>query len=209
MFAEKFTGLVGIVARRAMLALLLAGSAGLASAADVYQVNIDTQGYSGLGSIDLLFGAADAATPVSYASLGSFTGNYGNVLYTEGDVSGSTAGSVVLGTSAFNNELYQAVTLGGKFSFTVSFSGPLLTTAGTGGSSFVLAVYDANGNTLGNSLYAVQFDLLQTVTGATTLGVTADAGLASVSAVPEPAQWMALLAGMLLLTVAARRRRLH
>ena len=205
MFALKWVVAMRLAAQRAVLALLLVGSAGMASAA-VYHVDIDTAGYDGFGSIDFVFGASDVDTPLSYASLSNFSGAYGDVLETSGAVSGSVASAVQFNTSGGYNDLYQAIVLGGKFSFNVVFSGPLLTTPGTGGSLFGVTLYDANGNAMGTSPFAVQFDLLQSASGAGTLSASADAGLANVSAVPEPAEWMMLLLGLALVGLVAQRR---
>lgn len=203
MFLVKFINF----SRHALLAVLFAGSAGLASAAGVYHVEIDTSGLTGTGYLDFSFVASASGAPAASASLSNFSGALGTLISQDGDVSGSLGTKAVFGTAGFYNDLFHSVTLGGKFGFDIAFSGAYLTTPSYDSSTFGVALYDAN-----NAAYPgyegnlVQFDLYP-LSAAGAAGITASAAsVASITAVPEPSEWLLLLAGLLVLAVAARRR---
>lgn len=202
MFLLKFINF----SRQALLAVLFAGGAGLASAA-TYHVEIDTSSLSGTGYFDFSFLAAAADAPAATATLSNFSGALGSLISQDGDVSGSLASQAVFGNTAFYNDLFHSVTLGGTFGFDIAFGGAYQSTLSYDGSTFGLALYDANNAAYpGYEGYLVQFDLSPlSATGAASIATSAG-GMASIAAVPEPAEWWMLMAGLLVLAVAARRR---
>lgn len=203
MFLLKFINF----ARQALLAVLFAGSAGVAGAAGSYHVEIDTSSLSGTGYLDFSFLAAVAEAPSATATLSNFSGALGALVSQDGAVSGSLATTAVFGNTAFYNDLFHSVALGGKFGFDIVFGGAYLGTLSGDGSTFGVALYDAsNAAYPGYEGNLVQFDLSPlSASGAASIATRAG-GMASIAAVPEPAEWLLLMAGLLVLAVAARRR---
>lgn len=202
--------------RRAALALALTAAAGLASAQTMHVV-LDTSGFGGIGGIDssgwLDLQLNPASVPAVAASalvdhLGGFDG--ASVPQLNGDVQ-AQAGGFRFANSTDWNDLFHAVHLGGKVSFDVSFNGlPDLSPAAVP-SLFSVSLYGADGVTqLGHpdangSLLSLSWN--PAASGAGQVGVAVvDAGVASVSPVPEPSAWLMLGAGLALLGVAKRRR---
>jgi hypothetical protein len=187
---------------RALLALMLVTSAGVASAGPTYHVTVNTAGYTGSGLIDFLLLGNDPTASTS-AMLSNFSGDFGADSIIEGDARGSIAGGVFLGTKAWFNDFAQSVNLGGRFSFDLRFnqsseSEPL--TFSVGLYSDVLDGYlgDATGTLVQVDLTPGQPDVVYT--GAT---------LASANEVPEPATLAAMMLGLTLMgsTLRARRRK--
>ena len=187
--------------RLSLLALMLAGAAGFA-AADTYHVDIDTSAYAGTGYLDLSFlgyADSDAAT----ATVSNFSGALGSYVELSDDVSGTLGHVATFGNSGGYNDLFQAVTLGGVFSFDVSFSGSFLTGSSSSDTTFAVSLLnDTQTAYLGADQSLVMFDLVsgQGVTP------TSYSAIASVSAVPEPSAWLLMAGGLVLVVVAARRR---
>ncbi|MDB5745525.1 MAG: sorting protein [Massilia sp.] len=183
---------------RALLALMLVTGAGAALAGPTYHVTIDTAGYTGTGTIDFtLFGYE--SSPDATAFLSNFTGDFGS----ESELinaSGSIATGVLLGPRDFS-WFAQTLNLGQTFGFDLRFD------VGQAGDpvGFSVGLYsDTLGHYLGEIGTLVAIELTP---GQPDL-VFADAGLAIVSEVPEPATLASLALGLALMgsTLRARRR---
>ena len=212
MFKPAFSSL-----RHAALALALTACASLASAASVFQIEIDTSSLvaanGNTGWIDLQFSPGNGGTPYAQASLSNFFG-FGDPASAElaGSVSGSLASGYVIGNDGAGdyNDLLHAVNFGGKVGFTVSFSGDLDPASSGLGSTFSVSLLNhslttALGNDDPNSpLVLLNWTSLGSITATpltNTIGI-------SVSAVPEAETWLLLGAGLALVGGLARRRRL-
>jgi hypothetical protein len=186
------TNLISIFSR-ALLALALLTGAGAATAGPMYHVALDTAGTAGAGylQIDFLpFGTNDVLTATVSGLAGAFDGAPDLVNVTQ-------AGGAFTFTSAAFSELFQAITLGGAFGFDVSFDG-LATDGGSTGLS--VSLLDAAGGYL--SFQAAQISL---VAGVPPL-VATDPAFATVTAVPEPAEWVLVVTGLMLLGAVQRGR---
>ncbi len=196
-------------ARRSLLAVALAGVAGLAGAAPAtnYHVVIDTSGFSGGGFLDFAFIPGSSAASAANATLSHFSGAFGERISGEGELSGALQSVVYFGNGSGYNDLFHSVTLGGKFSFDIAFGGDFLTSAGNTGSTFGVGLLnDAGylGNPNGN---VVQFELMPAFNGnPASVGATGYAGVGLVAAVPEPSSWLMLGAGLAVVGFGARRR---
>lgn len=210
MFAPAFSRTL----RRSLLALALGACASLASASAMH-VELDTTGMGSDGWLDLQFGALGGAALAS-ADLSNFSGFNGAIAAeSAGDVSGSLASGYHIGNDPGNwNDLFQAVHLGGKVGFDVSFSGAADPSAATLQSAFTVALYgdhDAQ-NVLGTPgadgfLLTLNWTPAKVAGGAGSVDAQVfDAGVAGVSAVPEPSSWLMLGAGLALLGMLRRRR---
>ena len=184
---------------RVLLVLSIAAGAPAALAGPLYRVSLDTSALAGtVGYLDLgLNGPLDAAPTV--ARLGNFSGAFLEGGMTSGDVSGDVVNGVVLRNGPEWNFFDQLVTFGGLFSFDVEFD----LGEGANGSLFSVAFVDdalnylgAAGNVLEMNVVAGQSVELQLV----------DAAFASVAEVPEPAAWLLVASGLLLLAATGRLR---
>lgn len=186
---------------RLMLAVFLTCGAGAASAGPIYSVSIDTSTLGGgpayLGfHFNGLGNAAEASATVS-----NLTGALAGVAELTGTVAGMLPGPLVFSNANGGSELVQGITLGGVFSFNLSF----VLGAGDAGTTFGWALFNDT------SYLGADGDLgsvsLQPGTAQGDVYLLANASaLSSVQAVPEPAtMWLMLLAGLPLL-LAARRR---
>lgn len=176
---------------RALLALSLL--AGAASANPVYHVALDTTGTSGDGymQIDFLpFATSDVATATISGLDGAFTGTPDLVNVVQ------SGGAYTFSTDAFS-EFFQSITLGGTFGFDVAFDG-----APADGGSATLSVSLLDSPTTYLAFPAAQISLAAGMPPA----IDADPVFAAVSPVPEPADWMLVATGLLLMTALRRRR---
>ncbi len=202
--------------RQALCSLTLLGLAAQANADTQFHVVLDTTSIAGSGWLDLQFNPGTDGAPAASAMLSQFQGALAaGDAQVSGAVTGLLGGNVQFGNSTSYNDLFQSVRFGQVISFDVTFSGAFLTTPSNIGTSFGLALYAAdqstvlgNGNAASGSL--LSFELL----APTALGqfgsvtpVIYDAGLISVSAVPEPSEWAMMVAGLAALGVMAQRRR--
>ncbi|MDR7052112.1 hypothetical protein J2X54_004614 [Duganella sp. 3397] len=213
MFTPTFTSL-----RRAALVLALSACTSLASAASVFQIELDTSSLVAAngpsGWIDLQFNPGNSGTPYAQALLTNFFG-FGDAAnaVTAGNVSGSLASGYVIGNNDASgyNDLFHGVNFGGKVGFTVTFSGDLDPSLSGLGSAFGVSLFD-NSGTMALGTAAANGALV--VLNWTSLGSAVATPLVnqigtSVSAVPEPHTWLMLGAGLALLGGVARRRRQH
>lgn len=178
---------------RALLALSLLTGAGVASAGPVYHVAVDTSGASGAGfmQIDFLpFATSDVVTATISGLDGAFTGTPDLVNVAR------SGGAYTFSTGAFS-ELFQSITLGGTFGFDVAFGG-----APADGGSATLSVSLLDSPTTYLAFPAAQISLAAGMPPA----IDADPAFAAVSPVPEPADWMLVATGLLLMTALQRRR---
>ena len=200
--------------RSALLALALAGSTALASADTLpsYHVVINSTSMAGDGWLDMEFSPANGASAGASATLSHFSGNFGSIAEMTGDVAGTVGTTITLGNSTSYNDLFRSLVLGGSFSFDVSFGGAYANTAGDGTTLSVgLMNSDASGY-LGNPAGSlIQFDLTP-MQGSTpgSIGLTNMASdittVGPVTAVPEPTEYLMMLAGLGLVGALARRR---
>jgi hypothetical protein len=182
-----------------LTALVLACGVGAASAADeVYQVTIDTTALSGQdGYLDFLLLGLQNASPVQ-AQISGFSGDYTAQSYTAGATSGSVASTLTIGNGEAWNEVGQWVHFGGVFTFNLSF---YASTASGAGTTLSIALLDGAFNYLGTAADVVTISLLS---GAVDT-VSVNSQFAAVSPVPEPATWLMLAVGLVLMAYAARR----
>lgn len=190
--------------QHALLALALAFGSGAAVAGPTYQVTIDTSSLAGSDALfDLSFLSVDGAVGAT-ASLWNFSGAFG----TEAERAGSVAGDIGSGLTLTNadgfNYLTQAITLGGNFSFMISFGGDYESIGGPDGASFAVTIYDQLFNVLAQPMV---FDLVPAFLGANAyLDVHIDTSIASATAVPEPSHLLLVLTALAMLGLAMRRR---
>lgn len=183
---------------RALLALMLVTGAGAALAGPTYHVTVDSEDYSGTGTIDFLFSAfITPAAATAYVS--NFTGDYTGQGNAVGEVSGDLGTGLVLGTRDGFGAFAQTLNLGNRFSFDVRFDTGALNEA----VAFSVGLFsDEIGQYLGQNGTLVAIDLIP---GEPAL-VAVDA-LASVSEVPEPATLASLALGLALMGSSLRARR--
>jgi hypothetical protein len=210
MFASALTRTL----RHSLLALALGACASLASAAALH-VELDTSGLGSDGWLDLQFNAGNAGTALAFADLSHFVGFNGAIAAeTAGSVSGDLASGFRIGNDGGWNDLFHAIHLGGKVGFDVTFSGdadPALSKLQT---AFSVALYGNHDGTVvlgapvaGDSLLILNWTPAAVPGAAGSIGGLAyDAGVASVSAVPEPSAWLMLGAGLAVVGVMRRRR---
>jgi hypothetical protein len=115
---------------------------------------------------------------------------------TEGGASGDVSGAVVIDNSAAFNDFLQSVIFGGMFSFDVRFD------VGGGATFGVALINEAFDSYLGVNGNIAEIGLQPGAADA----VWAAGGLAAVTAVPEPADWLLMATGLALLGLTLRRR---
>jgi hypothetical protein len=191
---------------RLLFALMLACGMAQASA-ESYHVSIDTSTLAGReGYLDFLFLGLANADPVQ-AKLSNFAGDFTSPSFAQGQVAGSLASQLTIGNGDAWNEFAQWARLGGTLSFDVSFSQPPGSGSGgtVAGTTLSIALLDAGLNYLGAAGDIVTFALLP----AAVTAVSTDAAYATVSnvsPVPEPASYLMLAAGLLLMAGLRVRR---
>lgn len=185
---------------RALLALSIAVGAPAALAGPMYRVAIDTSSLSGTGFLDLGFlSLADAGS--AQATVRNFSGDFLAHSEAIGDVSGNIIDGVRFGNGELDNLFDQAVNFGGLFSFDVSFD--LLPTHS--GVTFAVALMnDALDAYLGADVHLLTIDLASGLPVDLTVFAPALADATELAEVPEPAAWLLLAAGLLLIGMTRR-----
>jgi hypothetical protein len=155
---------------------------------------------TGQGYVDVTFLSLYGAEPAS-AVLSQFTGAFGMTAITSGSVVGSIGSTVTITNSGAFNELLQAAQFGGQLPFNVSLDG-----TGTGdiGTVFGVALVNAalDDYVLGTNGDVVTISLMP----GQSPSVLTKGTVAAVSAVPEPLAPLLVTAGLLLVSLTARRR---
>ncbi len=197
---------------RLLAVIALAGFGGVAYAAPVasyYHVVLDTSAYAGTGWLDLQFNPGMGTAPYASATLSNFAGAIDGALLpdVQGAVSGSLAGTVRFENTTAFNALFQALVLGGGFSFDLSFAGAALDAPGAPQTLFSLALYGTDQMTALGNAEPFTNSLLRFDIGGGVLATVGDADMAQVTAVPEPGTLLLMVLCMMV-AVAVRRRAL-
>ncbi|MRW92287.1 PEP-CTERM sorting domain-containing protein [Duganella sp. FT80W] len=186
---------------RLLLTLSLVCGAAPVMAAEVYHVTIDTSALAGTdGYLDFLLLGLSNAAPVQ-TQLSNFSGDYTASSFALGDTSGDIHSVLSIANSGAWNEYGQWTHFGGTLSFDISINNSASSGASSGaGTTLSIALLDAGLYYLGSSGDIVTIALQP---GSASI-VSADGAYATISAVPEPAAWLLLGAGLLL--IGLRRR---
>jgi hypothetical protein len=198
--------LAKVLLAHALLAALLMGGAGQAAAGPVYSVTIDTATLgTGPAYLGLTFLGLANAAPAS-ATVSHLAGALAGAASATGAVNGALPGPLVFSNAGGGAEWTQAVTLGGVFSFDVSFTFAPGLAGGDAGTTFGWALFndiaylggDGDLGTISLQPGAAPADLYLLANAST---------LSSVQVLPEPSGLaLMLLAGCALALVARRRR---
>jgi hypothetical protein len=182
---------------RLLLALSLVCGAAPVMAVEVYHVTIDTSALAGTdGYLDFLLLGLSNAAPVQ-TQLSNFSGDYTTSSFALGDTAGDIHSVLSIANSGAWNEYGQWTHFGGTLSFDIRINNSASSGAGT---TLSIALLDAGLYYLGSSGDIVTIALQP---GSASI-VSADGTYATISAVPEPAAWLLLGAGLLL--IGLRRR---
>ncbi len=200
--------------RRCALALALSTCGVLAQASSgpvSFHATIDSSTMTGGGYLDFALIPGQVPATGATVTLSNFSGAFGSSFELSGDASGTLASAFTLGNTMAYNDLFHSVTLGGTFGFDVTFGGDYATSAGNIGTTFgvgllaadqVTYLGNANGNLFQMELTPMQGELPGTVDVSVLAG-----DVASIAAVPEPSEYLMMLAGLGILGALVRRRR--
>ncbi|TFW32878.1 NF038129 family PEP-CTERM protein [Massilia horti] len=190
--------------RHVVLALGLA-AASLTAGATVlptYKIDVANTATSDIAYIDFVFGSIDGAAPVT-ASLSHFTGIPLSELDRTGAVSGTSDGFIIGNAGAYN-DLFLAVD--GPFAFDLNFSEGFLGFASTfdSNSFFSIVLYDSLSNVIGDPNGALNFSLSKTGVVVTSTSSLLSLTPVAAVAVPEPADWVLMLTGLVFVVYMTR-----
>jgi len=190
--------------RHAVLALGLAAASltAVAGVLPTYHINVADTASADIAAIDFLFGSIDGAAPVT-ASLTHFIGTPLTELDRQGAVS-SIANGFAIGNAGSYNDLF--LQIDGPFGFDLNFSEAFLGFASPFESSFFsIAFYNSNGDLIGDPNGALQFSLSQTGVDIASTSSLLSVTQVTAGAVPEPADWMLMLTGLVFVVCITRR----
>jgi hypothetical protein len=190
--------------RHVVLALGLAGASLTASATvlPTYHIGLANTAASDIAAIDFVFGSIDGAAPAT-ASLSHFAGTPLSELDRTGAVSGTSDGFVI-GNAGTYNDLFLEVD--GPFAFDLNFSEGFLGFASTfdSNSFFSIALYDSDSNLIGDPTGALNFSLSKTGVAVTSTSSLLSLTQVAAVAVPEPADWVLMLTGLVFVVYMTR-----
>ena len=190
--------------RHVVLAMGLAAMSLTAGATvlPTYKISVADTATSDIAYIDFLFSSVDGAAAVK-ATLSHFTGMPLTEFDRAGEVSG-TSNSFDIGNPGTYNDLYLAVD--GPFAFDLNFSEDFLGFASTFGSNsfFSIALYDSNSMIIGDPNGALNFSLSNTGVVVTSTSSLLSLTEVTAAAVPEPADWVLMLTGLVFVVYMTR-----
>jgi hypothetical protein len=184
------------------LALALFASSA-AQAGPTFHVSVNTGGFTGQGLMDFTFLANAGATPAT-AILTNFEGSFGTTFDRSAGVAGTIPEGIALGNQNGGNYLTQFVSLGGLFSFDISFDGDFATTENVDESQFNATLYNDDLSAyIGDASSFAEFVLVPQISGNPGgVQVSPPNGLASVTEVtdvPEPSSLLLALGALAML----------
>jgi len=205
-------------------AVLASFASTAAFASVVYTVVVDTSSVNGqTGFVDFQFNPGNITTQAATVQILNFSGaTLAPSPSITGNVTGTLPGAVTIVNSTALNELFQGVTFGPSFSFTLVLSGPAIDAPNgiaNAGSTFGLGLYDALQNPILTdqaliSGDAAQVDINLNGTTSVTTFPSSPAGTPSVvsiapalASIPTLSRWGLMGLALLLLAVAAPRIR--
>jgi hypothetical protein len=200
------------------IVVALLSCSGSAFASFSYNINVNTNSLSGTKGY-LYFEYLPVAATRSTATVSGFTttGSLGsqdfNGVVNGGAVSGTLPGPVIFANTYSTNDYNQAITFGGKFNFTLSFTNPAAGGQAGGSSSFLLGVYAdnsgvnplANKNGYLNSIPGTLFSISLMNTGAISQEVFENS--TTITPTPIPAAVWLFGSGIISLAGLRRNRR--
>jgi hypothetical protein len=168
-----------------------------------YRIGVADAATPDIASIDVVFSSIDGAAPVT-AFLSHFTGTPLVELDRQGAVS-DNAGIFSIGNAGSYNDLYLEVD--GPFAFDLNFSEGFLgfNNASDNNGFFSIVLYDSLGDVIGDPTGALQFSLTNTGVFATSTSSLLSLTEATDVAVPEPADWMLMLTGLVVVVCMTRK----
>jgi hypothetical protein len=181
--------------------MCLCAGAALAGPAPVHHVDIDTSALgTGTAYLGLDFLSVGGATPAS-ATVEQLAGALLGSAVLSGSVTADPAGVLAFTSDAGGGDWYQAIQLGGHFTFDVSF----LSGAGTDGSTFSWSLFDDT-HYLGVDGNLGTIDLHPDAPADQFLTVAPSNAFSTVTAVPEPSTLLLVALAGCGLTAARRSR---
>lgn len=174
-----------------------------ASVLPTYHIGVADTATADIAFIDFVFGSIDGAAPVT-ATLSHFTGAPVPDLDRTGAVS-TIAGGYTIGNPGTYNDLFLEVDA--PFAFDLNFTEAFLDFASTfdSNSLFSIALYNSNGDVVGDPSGYLNFSLAKTGVAVTSTSSLLSLTQVSAAAVPEPADWALALTGLAIVVAMTRR----
>jgi hypothetical protein len=193
--------------RHAVLALGLAAGSLTAAASPIllptYKISTTDADAANIGYVDVLFSAFPGATPVT-ASLTNFTGTPLDELDRTPGI-GGVMGNYSIVNTGLDNDLFLGVN--GAFAFDLNFSESFLSqiSAENNNGFFSIVLYDLEGANIGDPFGALQFSLSDTAVNVRSTSSALSVAEVTAAAVPEPADWMLMLTGLVFVVCLTRK----